>query len=235
MKTKHIFFACLLLSILGGCGKNNIIGNGKVIFQNREIKGYTSINVSGAYDIYLKKGETESLVIEADENLMDVIKTKLSGSTLEVNNSKNIIRSKDLKLIITNPKLNTFDFSGAIQLTSDTGLLFQNININISGIGRIDMNLKAEELTASASGGADLTFKGSSNKFDITITGTGTVDAEKLKTKECRVEISGLGKARLNVQQKLDVNISGFGKVDYRGNPQINQVISGAGKVNKLD
>lgn len=234
MKNFTLIFAGALLFIFSGCGKKPTMGNGKVVFQNRDLKGYNSISISGAYDIYLKKGETESFVVEADENLLKVIKTEISGTTLQVYNSENIIRSKDLKLIITNPQLSSMDFSGAIELTTDTGLVFKDLHINISGIGRIDMNLKADNLTASTSGGADITFRGKAQKFNGIITGTGNIDAENLEALESSIEISGLGKAKLNVSKKLDVNISGFGKVDYKGNPTINQVISGAGKVNKI-
>ena len=229
MNRNALLLASSLLILIAGCNKRNTIGNGKVVFQNRDIKGYNSISINGAYDVYLKNGSSESLIVEADENLMSVIKTELRGNTLEVFNSENIIRSKDLKLIITNPNLNNLNFSGAVQLTSDTGLTFKNLAINISGIGRIDLALNAESLTSVASGGADITFRGKVNTFNVTITGTGSVDAENLESKECDVVISGLGKARVCAEKKLNVNISGLGKVDYKGNPHINQVISGAG------
>ncbi len=235
MKKLVILFIGICAVSLSGCNKKSVVGNGKVIFQNRDLKDYSSLSVNGAYTVYVKKGSVSSFVIEADENLLPFIKTEISGNNLKVYNSKNILRSKELKLIITNPQLNSCDFSGAIELNSDSGLIYKILNITISGIGRIDMNLNTDSLLANVSGGAELTFSGNAKKFDGIIKGTGSIDAVNFIVQESNIEISGLGKAKLNVIKKLNVNITGFGKVDYKGEPQINQVISGAGKVNKIN
>ena len=72
-------FASMLILVLSlvSCGGKAISGNGIVTIQDREIKGFKGISVKGAYDVYLKKGVIESIVLEADENLMSIIKTKV--------------------------------------------------------------------------------------------------------------------------------------------------------------
>jgi hypothetical protein len=235
MKTRLIIISSCLLIMCSACGKKSIGGNGKVITQHRDIKGFKSISIKGAYDVYLKKGNEETVIIEADSNLMSVIKTEVSDSMLDIHNTKTIIRSKELRLTITCPNLNSIDFSGATELSCDSGLVFKDLIINISGAGRIDMNMKLDDLTAIVSGGADLNFCGSANSLDVSITGAGNLNAHDFVTKKCKIDISGFGRAKVNVLQKLDVNISGAGKVDYIGNPYVKQSVTGAGKIHKAN
>jgi hypothetical protein len=234
MKFRFMIISTCFLMLVSACGKKTIGGNGKVISQHRDIKGFKAISIKGAYDVYLKNGNVESITIEADSNLMGIIKTDLSDSVLDIYNLKTIIRSKELRLIITCPNLNSIDFSGATELSCDSGLVFKDLSINISGAGRIDMNMKLDNLSAIVSGGADLNFSGSAISLEVSITGAGNLNAPKFKTQKCKIDISGFGRAKVNVIQKLDVNISGAGKVDYYGNPAVQQSITGAGKIHKI-
>jgi hypothetical protein len=234
MKLRFFIVAGCFLLFLSACGKKTIGGNGKVITQQREISGFKAVSIKGAYDVYLKKGNKESVVIEADSNLMNVILTEVSDSLLYIHNVKTIIRSKELKIIISCPKLNSIDFSGATELSCDSGMAFKDLSINISGAGRIDMNLNLDDLAANVSGGVDLNFTGKANSMSVIITGAGNLDAQKFETQKCKIDISGFGRAKVNVSQKLDVNISGAGKIDYTGNPVVKQSITGAGKIHKL-
>lgn len=232
MKLYILIFISFLL-ILCACGKKTIAGKGKVIFQEREIKGFKAVNIKGAYDVFLKKGNKELVVIEADSNLMSTIQTDLYDSILNVYNTKNIIRSKELKLIICCPRLNSISFSGATELGCDSGMDFKDLNINISGAGRIDMNMSLDNLNAIISGGAELNFRGKVNVMAVSITGAGNIDALKFEAQFCKIDISGFGRGKVNVNKKLDVNISGAGKIDYIGNPEVKQSITGAGKVRR--
>jgi hypothetical protein len=233
MRLTIYFLAAVLFLLSVACGKKSIGGNGKVVCQQREIKGFKAISIKGAYDVYLKKDDKESVKIETDENLLEVIQTKLTDSILTIYNTKTITRSKELKLTISCPDLNSIDFSGASELTSDSNLIFKDININVSGFGRIEMNLQSKSLSANVSGGAELDFSGKSDEFNVSITGAGNVEAQNLIAQSCKLDISGFGKAKLNVRQKLEVNISGAGKVEYYGNPEVKQSITGAGKIQK--
>jgi hypothetical protein len=234
MKKQLLLSVIAIALVVAACGKKNISGNGKVTTIERKVKGYNAISVSGAYEVYLKNDTTESIVIEADENLIPIISTEVNDSVLEICNAKNIIRSEKMKLIISYKSLSSLDFSGATELTGDSGLLFNSLSINISGAGKIALNMKAENLNASISGGADMDFSGTTNNFDISITGAGNLNSTNLLAQNCKIDISGFGRGKVYAEKKLEVNISGAGKVEYKGNPSLNQSISGAGKVMRL-
>jgi hypothetical protein len=233
MRQTIYFIVAAILLFPVACGKKNISGNGKVVCQLRDVKGFKAISIKGAYDVYLKKDKLESVQIETDENLLEIIRTELIDSILTISNTKTITRSKELKLTISCPNLNSIDFSGASELTSDSNMVYKDLNINVSGFGRIEMDLQSESLSANVSGGAELEFSGKSDELNVSITGAGNIEAQSLVAQICKIDISGFGKAKLNVSQKLEVNISGAGKVEYFGNPEVKQSVTGAGKIRK--
>lgn len=224
-----------MIIVISGCGKNTIGGNGKVTVEDRNLDNFNSISIKGAYDVKLVNSDSSFLQVVADENLLPAIKTTVTDSILEVYNDKTIIRSKELKLIIGCPGIHSIDFSGATELICDSMLTIDQLNIVISGAGRINLSVNANNLKTNVSGGAELVFKGQVKTLDVSITGTGNLDAKELQTSRCIIDISGFGWAKLNVKEVLEVNISGFGKVEYAGNPELKQSITGGAKVKHVE
>ena len=82
MKTKFfpvIVFACLFLgvsSLFAGCHYiGGVRGDGNVIKETRSVSSFNGIEISGAFDVYLKQGTTEEVIIEADDNILPLIRT----------------------------------------------------------------------------------------------------------------------------------------------------------------
>jgi hypothetical protein len=224
----------LTLCILNSGCEKTIRGNGKIITQQRTVEGFNGISIKGGYDVYLTNSINESLVIEADENLFEYISTEVQDSILVVSNLKTFLRSKKLRLAIGYRTLNSLDFSGATELTGDTSLMFKDLSINISGAGKINLDLFCRNLSATISGGADIQLRGEASNLTFIMTGAGNINALNLVTENCKVDISGFGKAKLNVTKNLYVNISGAGKIEYKGEPELKKTITGAGKIFKL-
>lgn len=65
---------------------NSVNGSGFVVKESRAVSGVTKVVLSGCEDLRISIGETESLVIETDDNLMRNITTEQNGSTLIIRN-----------------------------------------------------------------------------------------------------------------------------------------------------
>ena len=61
-----------------------ISGNGNVVEEVRDVDGFTGVEVSTGIDVFLSQGNTFEVVVEADENLQEVILTELKGDKLVV-------------------------------------------------------------------------------------------------------------------------------------------------------
>ena len=70
-----------------------IKGSGNVILEERDVSGFDQIVMAGAGQIIITQGDRESLSIETDDNLLEYISTEVTGDTLEIDFTKDIILS----------------------------------------------------------------------------------------------------------------------------------------------
>ena len=64
------------------------------------------------------------------------------------------------------------------------------------------------------------------------IEGAGSLHAEALRSRRCRIRISGSGDAEVFVSEMLDASIDGAGDIVYFGSPAgIKKRITGAGDI----
>ena len=97
-----VIVTAILSLFLSSCNFGlGVMGNGNVITKERTISGhFDQIEVSRGMDVYLAQGQTESVKVQADENLHDIIITKVDGNTLKIYVDKNIGRSSAKKVIV---------------------------------------------------------------------------------------------------------------------------------------
>ena len=114
----------------------------------------------------------------------------------------------------------------------DTGKLkAENVKVDLFGDGNV-RTFADKTLEVDISGAGSFTGYGATNKLIIKCSGAGNINTEKLKAYDVDVELNGASKARVYVENKLNVNISGLGKVVYKGNPkEVKQNILGLGKL----
>ena len=77
----------LLLAIalaLAGCGIETVRGSGKVISETRSVSGFDSVAMSGSGKLVIEQGETESLTITADDNLLPRLPAEVRGGELHL-------------------------------------------------------------------------------------------------------------------------------------------------------
>lgn len=69
---------------------------------------------------------------------------------------------------------------------------------------------------------------------DLNISGSGRYQAEQLRSKSVKIDMSGSGMASVNASEVLDIHMSGSGTLAYTGDPkQVTQDISGSAKLIK--
>lgn len=239
MKTKlKNIGLCLLLSaalLLQGCALNGVQGNGQVETEERDVKAFDKINVSGSYEVYIKQGGSHDLVLKMDENLLDITYTEVRGNTLYIESDFNITSAKSKKLYITVTDLEEIDISGACLLHASSELNFDDLELDLSGASKVYLTLYGGRLDIEGSGASKIELKGEMDRMAVDLSGAGKIDASEFCVKQANITISGAGKAQTCVTDDLRVDISGAGKVTYSGDPQIRKEISGAGRVSRAD
>ena len=70
----------------GSLGANVIHGSGVPANETRELPAFDSVELSGSNDVMIHVGGEQSVVVHADDNLLDRVTTGASGRKLVVGN-----------------------------------------------------------------------------------------------------------------------------------------------------
>src|SRR5947209_12711151 len=94
--------------VLSGCKfHRGIAGSGVRKTERRELKSFNAIDTTGAYEIDVTCQKPASFEIEADDNILPLIKTEVRDGILFVSNDQPYRSSKPVTLRITLPDLNS--------------------------------------------------------------------------------------------------------------------------------
>ncbi|MEO5591390.1 MAG: head GIN domain-containing protein [Chitinophagaceae bacterium] len=240
---KNLFFLLMIVAVTtSSCnyvmGKR-VKGNGNIKTTEHSVGSFKNVEVSGAIDLYVAQGDTKPVKIETDENLLQYIEVNQEGDRIIVKTRDGINPqpTSKIKVYVTSPLYNDIDVSGASNITGQTRIVnTENIKLNVSGAGDINMDVDAPAIKAEVSGAGSVNLKGQTKTFDLTLTGAAKARCYELLSENTKVDISGAGEADVFASVKLDAQVSGAGNVTYKGGAtNVAQQVSGAGSVKKAD
>ena len=212
-------------------------GSGNVITETRDVSDFTSIEMDYFAQITITQGNSVSVKIEAEDNVLPGLQTQVRNNSLRIfykaDNGKYINPTKPVKITIVVKDLNEVSFGSAGELTIN-GLETDNLDISLSGAGNLKVNdLTAKKFGVDLSGAGSMNANGESNDFRLNISGFGSFNGKDLRTSTADVNLSGAGSATVWVEDELDANVSGVGSVNYYGSPSVTKQVSGIGSVSK--
>jgi hypothetical protein len=216
---------------------SDVKGSGQIETEEFEVADFNSLEFMGLGNIIITQGDKESLTVEAENNVIENLEVSTQGNTLSIgfkNRFINIIPTKPINYYLTVKDLREIKISGAGNVKCEQ-LTTRDMRILSSGLGNMEMQLAAEELQVDISGAGKIVISGEVKTQFITISGAGAYEAFNLESSDCKISISGVGKAELNASDTLDIRMSGLGSIEYKGNPEVAQNISGGGKIKSVD
>lgn len=210
-------------------------GPGNYVKEDRMVGKFSSLEIGGAFKVFLTQGKQESLTVEADENEIGEIVTEIAGSKLKIY-LKPGCRGKchEMTLYVTFVDLHSVDFSGAVEVVGTHPLTFADLDMQISGAAEITLDMAVEKLDAEFSGASEVELKGTCKRGIIEISGASDFNADELEFGDLDIGISGAADARLLVTGNLDVDASGASSVRHSGGAKVTSHVSGASSVKAI-
>ena len=204
--------------------------------ENRKVSNFNQISMSIPADMHLTQGSKNEVIIEADEEVLAKIETKVSDNNLNIRFEKwyNYRGTKQIKVYITVKDINKLVLSGSGDIISKSPIRTNKLGLIVTGSGSITIdNLDVSELLAHISGSGDIRIVGNSKgeELDATVTGSGDIYAMDMEFSNGDLVITGSGTIKANITNELDANITGSGRIYYKGKPLIDANVTGSGKI----
>lgn len=231
-----VLMSCNFSLNTGNLTSRQVIGSGKRITETRTVSNFNAVELSVSGDLYVEQGESESLTIEADDNILPLLTSDVQGSRLDLgvkpNSSVSMISPIVYHLVIKD--LTSIGINGSGKVIAKP-IQTDKLSIRISGSGDVKFDtLTANQLSTHISGSGPVEISGTVNQQDISISGSGSYKAADLSSKDASIQISGSGNVTVWATDTLKVNVSGSGDVSYYGKPTVNSSSSGSGKIKSL-
>jgi hypothetical protein len=217
-----------------------VAGSGVLSTETREVSDFNTLSIEIPAEVTILQGESASISLTADDNLLPQIATRLQGELLVIENKEQLWQNRvrptrTIQIELTVTEIKEVDFSSAGVLVVED-YLGESLEISVSGAGDVNLNgVELDVLALRLSGAGDLSAEGEAEQLSLSISGFGSFKGADLRTQSAEVRISGAGDALLWAERELDARISGAGSVRYYGEPEsVSKQISGAGSVREL-
>lgn len=221
---------------LGVFGES-VHGSGISKTEERAIGNVTELTISGTDTVELVRGETSTVRISADDNILPLLETRNHNGRLTIGTRSGVWLHPvtPISYVVTVPDLKKLTLSGAAHVKS-ANLPGQELDIRLTGAGTATLNaINCTSLRLTLSGAGHGTLSGRAEKAAFQISGAGDINAGDMKVKEADAHVSGAGTITVWATEQLKAKVSGAGKVKYKGQPRVEPRISGAGSVVAID
>jgi len=231
-----LFIILISLFLISGCtkvirqkeGGDSIVGTGKVIREKRDVGSFNGVKPMLQANLYVTQDGTNTLEIEAYENLFEIIETFVSNGILNIKTTRRIDTSfprgffkKPINIYVSMDKITELAIASSGKLIGRTEINSDVLRLVNSGSGKVDLNVKAEQLSTTLSGSGTINLKGTATEHDLKLSGSGRINAYNLNTEKTTALIAGSGSAYVNALKELSSKVSGSGKIRYKGDPKI--------------
>jgi hypothetical protein len=213
-----------------------ISGSGVVISENKDVRDFNEVRISGPFVAEIVYGDTYRTTITADDNIMQNVKVEKNGSELRIGlNGVSVIGNSTLKARIEMPDLKGVALSGATKAEVGGFESIRDFEAQISGASRLDGNLNSNVMNLNLSGASTVGIKGTTNILETRLSGASRMDMESFTAKDASIKASGASNGSVTVNEHLDAEVSGGSFITYVGNPTLGstKVSGGARLVHK--
>jgi len=232
----------LLVPVIGICScdfiDNGIKGNGNIKTETRKAGEFSSVDVSGVFELHITQGPASDVRIETDENLMQYIVVETNGGELNIHTTEhnNLDPTGRIKVFVSAPLIKKINGSGASRVFSENKLTSsEKIDIDLSGASTAKLELDAPEVKAQATGASSIVLKGQTKTLHIEGEGASNIKAYELPAETADVDLSGASDAEVFASVSLKADASGASTAKYKGTATVSSHESGAGSVRKED
>ena len=216
---------------------------------SREVKDFDKIHLQGPFNLYISQGTSESLKMDAPNEILSRMVAEVDGHTLNIHNKHDNWsqgynswysdkswwhKHKRITVYVTVKNLERLHVSGSGNVYFTGGITAESLRLRTAGSAKVDGKVDVKKLYGRMSGSGNIKLAGSAASSRIRISGSGNFSAREMVTIRSKVHVSGSGHAEVNASEEVHADVRGSAHVSYTGTAKVSSSKSGSGGVSKL-
>lgn len=168
----------------------------KTVKDTRKVASFTKVEASGSSDVIIKVGPKQSVVVHAEDDQVDEIRTEVKNGELKIwrKSRRMSFGSRTARVYITVPAL--------------TKLVSQG-----SGDASVE-NMKAKKFKLVQQGSGDVDIEGTCDEITMTSQGSGDLESSKLNCDKIEAKLRGSGDMELDNVKSTSFSLDAVGSGD---------------------
>lgn len=179
---------------------SGVQGSGNLMSEKRDLRGFDGIEAGGVFQVEITAQKDFSVEIEADDNLLPLIKTEIRDGVLNLETEGKVSTRNGIKVRISAPSIERMQISGASEISL--------------------ADAKTENLQIDSSGASKIYVSGETGDLIVDVSGASKIDAANLKSDRATVDASGASGVNVFAVSELRADASGASKIIYTGSPK---------------
>ena len=225
-----LFLSSCVFDMNWGAGKR---GNGIIAEDRREVtEEFTVISAAEGLDVYVTQDRDFEILVEADENIIDLIGTDIKNGKLRIHAIENIGRATK-KIYVTLPEITALSTSSGADLITRERIEADEISLDASSGSDLRIQLNADMVYADTSSGASIRISGAANTLYADASSGADIRAGEFEVKTCEADASSGADIRVNVSEQLVADASSGADIKYTGEASVKKNKSVSGSVRK--
>lgn len=198
---------------------NKAKGDGEMMTKTIAIDAFDELEVSGGWEVQLIPSQSYNVVIQADENLIDLVFINQNDRRLNIGAQKTIGRASDklIKIYFTG-ELKMIKANNEAEIFSENDLTFTSVIIEASSQAEIELDIIADDLKIEGDSNGEVSLDADSKNLDINATSSADISVDgnhKITTvkasSSAEVTLKGDGEvANFNATSSAEINAKRF-------------------------
>lgn len=226
MKQISLFITALLIGFTALAGNTDKT-------ETRNVSNFKGVDVSAGIDLYITMGETESVKIVADDDIIDKIITEVKDGVLHIyvkqNGWFNWSGNETRKAYVTIKELNRIEASSGSDVNSENTLKGEELKINVSSGAEVEVDVYYKNLDVNTSSGSDAKLSGKVKNLRASASSGSDINAKELESVTCKASASSGSDVTVSVSEELNASASSGADVNYYGNPSVKEIDESSG------
>ena len=221
-----VFMAAVAVTFKVKLKDFTIEGDGNTIVHEQTFEPFDKLIIDGAISIEYILGESNTLTIEADSNLIQNIEISLTDKTLKIKRSRS--NRKQITGTLTAPMVNDITISSGAGLTSKDTIQAQTLDFIVNAGGSLSLIGDFDTITSSINAGAKATLAGTCKVMKVSLNAGSELKSHRMDTDYLTISANAGSNANVNGKE-LEISSTSGSIIRYNEGASLKKVETSSG------
>lgn len=199
--------------------------------QKRNVGNFNSINACCGIQVLLTQGESFSVTVEAEPNLISDVKTDVKGQNLNISiDTKKWNRNRGkITVRVTAKDLVKLEANSAAKIKGMNTINAKDIKLSVNSAAKIDLDLKANNVTCDGNSAGSINLTGEALYVKASNNSAASFNLKNFLTTKADVSSNSAASIDIAVKDEIKAHANSGANIKYYGNPSRKDISSNSG------